>query len=382
MAYLKQRGNTFYAVWKKNGKKIVTNTGIKGTSAKNRNEAWKRAQIMESVAKGRISVEQGVDAVIAAAEAAGIAEKKPTIAEFYANFEKTHFIGKDPGNFRTALKRFLSFLGEGALLPMDKLSSEKCREFLAREMLRVRPNTVHEYRVRLNTAYREAWQDGVIRRNPWATAKTKRTQGVERKRFSRSEMQYIFSNLTYPWKQIVTLDIMTSGQRIGDIVNMRWDQVDMKNRMIRLRTKKTNNFLELPLTKYGMTVLKELHGITGNNEYLFPIMHSRYERSKGCLSTEFVNMLNALGFETHLDEKLEGNRRRVAVRCFHSFRHTVVSELQNNPKYTATYAEKLVGQSAPVSRAYHALLEEEKLSGIEFLETVLAEKNTPPTETP
>lgn len=106
----------------------------------------------------------------------------------------------------------------------------------------------------------------------------------------------------------------------------------------------------------------------GNEVYVFPDMACQYKRAGGLVSMAFLAELRALGIKTHaeLTTPLQGRRRRVAIKCFHSIRHTVVSFARSCKEFTADMVRDTVGHdSEEIEREYFSAEEESKRAVLE-----------------
>jgi len=86
MAYFKQRGKKWHAVWREDGKKIVKATKISVRGPKEKKWAQTTADAMEAAPKEIIHHEAALDAARASVKLAGINIKQPTIAEYLGNY--------------------------------------------------------------------------------------------------------------------------------------------------------------------------------------------------------------------------------------------------------------------------------------------------------
>ena len=87
MAFLKKRGNTWFAVWRENGAKIIKTTGIPVKGRKEEKLALAAAEAMEKTSKGQAMLHVALDAVKATAELNGISSSMPSIKDYLESFQ-------------------------------------------------------------------------------------------------------------------------------------------------------------------------------------------------------------------------------------------------------------------------------------------------------
>lgn len=371
MASLKLRNSTWYAVWTQNGKQVVRTTNIKYKGPKEKKLAQNTASSMEAAAKGNISVSAAVDAIRKTAETIGLASSMPSIKEYLEDYTAC---GRDSNksNYKRAVKRFMDFLGTGAIKRLDLLTTQQCRAFAEQELKRVAYTTVKHYRSTLCAALNNAVAEGIIDKNPMTLVQlhklvpegTKRA--TERLPFTIDELRVITTKFPYPWRQLALTSYLTGGQRLGDIVRLKWKSIDFEKKLIVIRTSKTGKVISAPIVPMLELTLKTLY--QEGEEYVFPSAARQHMRSKGKLSVEFTTLLKAHGILSREKEATTGDRRPVSVKSFHSIRHTVVSEMRCNPAITADLSRDIVGHdSEAVERGYFKAPSKAKLDAFDFL---------------
>lgn len=376
MAWIKQRNKTWYAIWNQDGKRIVKSTGISGDSARNKRMAQSVADAMEVSAKGELSLNKALDSVRQAAEIHGFASTMPTIQEYFSNFKPT---GKANhiSNRKRALKIFCDYLGAAALRRLDSLTVSQCRDFVTEQLKRVSLGTAKHYKGSVLNVLNRAVEDGLIQNNPMAIVKMSQIQGAATERatkrlpFTVDELQTIFTKFASPWRELALTSFLTGGQRLGDIALLKWSSVDLDKKYIDFRTLKTGKKIMAPIVPELMEILLEQKK-NNNTEWVFPYIAQRYNRSKGCISVEFTAQLRAHGIKTTSDEAVKtGDRRAVAVKSFHSLRHSVVSFMRTDNRFTADLVRDIVGHdSEDVERGYYTADLESRKMGLSFLASI------------
>ena len=64
-----------------------------------------------------------------------------------------------------------------------------------------------------------------------------------------------------PYLQDLVIFAINTGLRLGEILNLKWEEVDLENGIIKLLVRKNRRMLELPLNDKAFAVVKGWHGI-------------------------------------------------------------------------------------------------------------------------
>lgn len=372
MAYLKLRGNKWYAVWTYNGKKVVKATGIEATSKTNKKLAQATANAMEAAALGSVTLSRALDAVRLVADTLGMNNSMPTVYDYLANYKPAGGV-KNASNHKRAISLFLDFIADKQALKLDRLTPAICREFCEDRLKKVSFATVDHNVSLIKAALNTAVKDGIIDRNPFSSfslsslATPSQRAAVKRLPFSPEEMHTIITKFPYPWNHLALTSFLTGGQRLGDVCCLKWSAIDLKNGSITFNTNKTGKCIHVPILPPLRTLLERRY--TTDEEYVFPDVAQRYNRSQGSLSVEFTALLKSHGFiNTQPAAAQEGNRRPVSPKSFHSIRHTVVTLMRSSNKFSADVTRDLVGHdSEEIERQYFTASLDTKKQGLAYL---------------
>lgn len=88
------------------------------------------------------------------------------------------------------------------------------------------------------------------------------------------------------------------------------------------------------------------------------------------VSTDFTNLLKAFGIATRREDTiaLKGGRRQIAIKCFHSIRHTVVSWACSASFLAANVVRETVGHSTDkMLQQYYTAADKSKREVLETL---------------
>lgn len=389
MACLLKRGNAWYARYRVNPKEnqIVKATGFKVTPspsdgltpAKSKKLAQEAAEKMEQAARGLCSATVALDAFKASMNAHGLTPVptvKDLLMEYTINASSQHL-----ANINRARKLFIEFLGNHATMRSDQLSPALCEDFFKEKLKRVGQGTVGNYRVLLSSVYNDAIKRDVLTKNPFAHINIGKLAALvvpqskggsvphKKEPFTREDLRIILNDFPAPYCDLGAVGFYTSGQRIGDCIHLRWEQIDFKNKIIHMQSQKTHkmtNPLLVPALEKRLLAIKEK---STDNVYVFPELVAKSKRSKGCVSTDFINLLKAFKIIPAVAEAPKnGIGRSQSAKGFHSFRHTATSILQSNPNISEATSRALVGHdNIDVHRGYCTALPDEVVKACEHL---------------
>lgn len=374
MASIKERKGTWYAVWWQDGKSVSRTTKVKVGTAKDKKLALSVANAIEQTCKGEMQIESAISALRESAALAGVAEPVVSIEEYLTNFK---FRGKDShlSTCKRSVKKFLDFLGPSRLRPLDKLTSQQCRDWLETELSRVSYGSVTLARACINTALSDAAKEGIIPRNPMEAASVARLAGnmpraIKRKPFTQAELRVITTQFPSPFREMAILSFLTGGQRIGDICMLQWRNIAWDEGIIHFRTLKTGEEITAVITPF----LKELlDSLPKDSPYILPEAAKNYIRDASSMSTKFSALVEAFNLGSEVVRGQGKNCRPFHTKTFHSIRHSVVSFLRSNPLMTPDMVRAIVGhESEEVERGYFTADIEAKRGGYSALEQIIA----------
>lgn len=353
----KEGRNVWYATFRVNGKSFMKSTKVPITApgekpANLKARAQRQADSMERLALGQSSLDKEVDALRAAAATGGAAAKMPSVRDYLNNFSM-NCRESTQQNKKRAFELFLRFLAGDAERRLDWVTHQKCQDFLDSLAGTIASRTIETMRQHVSSAFNRAIEEEFLSRNPMKKCKIKDLgkDSMRREAFTREDIMLILRKAPAPWPDIVLLCLNTAGQRLGDIVCMRWDSIDFEKGVIRLWTQKTGARLEYPILMKERLRFLKAHAC--NSPYVFPDMEERYRRSPGYLSTEFTSLLQALGIAQRASVSAKGGgRRSVSNKSFHSLRSYVVTAARTSG-ITADMCRVLVGhESEEIQQRY------------------------------
>jgi integrase len=259
--------------------------------------------------------------------------------------------------YRSTLTCFLRALGSKADAPILALGKMDIVEWRNAEITRVRARTVTHRLKAVRMMLAAAVSEGYALQNvakdvkPPVTNPDEQQEEKNRRPFTFAELQRLESVMPDEWKTILWLGFYT-GQRFGDILRFRWEDVDLPGCQLQLLTRKKGKRIWQPIAPALLEKLllwrnQQNHG----EKYLFPSQVAQLTKSKGKvgrLSNRFAHFLwlADLRSQSPFTRSRQAERARKAAiaagqpptdhtrkqqeLCFHSLRHTARTILEES----------------------------------------------------
>ena len=158
--------------------------------------------------------------------------------------------------------------------------------------------------------FKSARRDSAIADDPTEFVEAVRKErGIKIKRpFTLPELRSVLDLANDEWRSMILFGLYT-GQRLGDIATLRWNNLDVARGELRLSTRKTGKAIVLPLVA---SLRKQIEFLsTASNEPSAPIHPKAFDlvehqRKTGNLSNQFAGLLAAAGAETNEEPQKHG----------------------------------------------------------------------------
>jgi integrase len=240
---------------------------------------------------------------------------------------------------------FIAFLGSRAEASLASVSPADIARF--RDKLRSEGRSVETANLGkavLNIPFEAARRQGVISFNPVGAVDNLRSSsrtGLGREPFSPQEVSRLAHEASGDWQGMIILGA-TSGLRLTDIANLRWESVDLESGLLRVATGKTGAVVILPIhPDFASWLSGRPRGI--GRAAVFPELTGKRTAGDNGLSHQFGLLVEKAGIVRRITPR-EGKGRTVTNKTFHSLRHTFVSQLANSG-VASEIRQKLVGHS-------------------------------------
>ena len=256
--------------------------------------------------------------------------------------------------------QFLAHLGERKSLEMPRIGKAEFAAF--RDSFAKRGLSAGTANLALKVirgAFTQAQRDGIITENPASLLKGVKASNEESKRraFTIHELEQILEAANDEWRGLILTGLYT-GQRLGDIADLTWANVDLAREELRLVTGKTGRQQIIPLAKPLLRFIESLPGGDDPKQPLFPNAFTAKERTGrvATLSNQFYEIMQSVGLvKVRTHQKRGGGRgvkRETGEVSFHCLRHTATSLLKNAGISPAIVQEFVGHDSKTVSQNY------------------------------
>jgi integrase len=310
-----------------------------------------------------------------------------TIGEFlraWISLKQAENADRTAERYASVAEAFLTHLGDRSKLDLNYLTAKDILSFRDKLLKRVAPSTVNQHVKILRVALNQAKREGLIQTNPAAQVMRVKLAGdeVERRAFTLPELKQILRVATDEWRGMIAFGLYT-GQRLGDIARLTWNNVDVERQEIRFATAKTKRRTVLPIAAPLLDYLTSVPAAEDATQPLFPKLAARLRSSNraGTLSNQFHEILVAAGMAASRSHRGTGKgraaRRQASQISFHSLRHTATSLLKAAGVSDAVAREFIGHDSAAVSRHYTHIETAALCRAAEKLPNIFASKVRP-----
>ena len=281
-----------------------------------------------------------------------------TLAEFIENvyLPWARLNKRRPINDELYCKTFREFFGKKTFAQISPLLIERFKKE-RRESLTIHgkqrsPASVNRELEVLSRILSMAVDNGIIESNPARKVKKLRLDNMRKRYLTLEEEQRLFAVLTgrrSHLKPVVVLAIHT-GMRRGELLGLRWQNVDFARGLIYVTNTKTGHDREVPMNSLVRETLLELQRAGGEHEYVFT-------NSKTGINLSEVKR----GF-TSACRDAEINDLR-----FHDLRHTTGTRLADAGTDAFAIAEVLGHRSLQTTKRYTHATDLRKMRAVEAL---------------
>lgn len=143
------------------------------------------------------------------------------------------------------------------------------------------PRRVRAIRAVFNMFFQDALRDGIIEKNPLTLVKVPKIEKVEVKPFTLDEMLKIIKGAEGDIQSFVALGFFT-GMRSGEMIGLRWDDIDFDRREISIKRTIKMGKISTPKTDNSVRTIDII-------DQLFPYLEDQYKRTGKHQSYVFLN---------------------------------------------------------------------------------------------
>jgi integrase len=233
-------------------------------------------------------------------------------------------------HYKRTFEKFLEFLGPDAERDLTEITKARIAQFRDTQGASgLAGSTANKQLKIVKMLFRAARLDGLLWQDPAEGVKPLKgaQERANRRAFTLPEVSSILEIADDEWRSLIKCGLYT-GQRLGDIARLCWNQIDFEKDEIRITTEKTKKRLAIPMA----TALREhLLALAGTDAAAdAPVHPSAYAmvKAKGNvspLSAQFAALLKTAGLRADEDGQTPAKGLDIT---FHSLRHTSVSLLK------------------------------------------------------
>jgi len=258
---------------------------------------------------------------------------------------------------------FLDTLGpmaDNEILLLRKVHIAGFQKKVAKEKSPATANTMLKIiRAMLNEARREE----LIDNNPAELVTVLKIRRPDddggRRVFTMKQVKAMLEVAEPEMRLLIRLGLYT-GQRLGDLCNLKWGQIDLELGEIRIQTSKTGRRQKIPIAGALRSDLLTLEQGQPENP-LMPEINAYYQRAKSSgMSKRFRAVMVKAGIVEKRKHKAtsqgRAGPRKVAPYSFHCFRHTLTTMLKA-AGVSAPVAQEIIGHDSEAMNRHYTHLD-------------------------
>lgn len=255
------------------------------------------------------------------------------------------YAGKDPSK-RQRMSFWLETFGDR---PVGKITRLQIKTVLSHLSNKLKPATINRYKACLSAVYSFLLQEYDIEHNPVKGISNLPENNARTRFLSQTEISRLLSACAVsPWERLHLLVLMaiTTGARRSELLNLTWQDIDLKRKQAVLDATKNGERRILVLTN---EVSESLMMFRQKDGFLFPHPRDPYSRFKN--------------FDKHWLNAME--RAGIKNFRFHDLRHTCASLLASQGVSLLAISDVLGHKSITMTKRYAHLCVQQKAQIIE-----------------
>ncbi len=276
----------------------------------------------------------------------------PRVSELFSEVLKYVGATLEPGTFAIYRTTFAHFRRSAGNPLLPSLTPRDIDKYKIERLAAVAPATVNIELRTLKSAFRMGIRWNMLRKSPFEGVSLARLPEREPAYFGREEFQRLLDTIREPWLRDVVLFAAVTGMRQGEILSLRWDQVDFRARVARLSSSasfrtKTGKRRSVPLGDTAVQVLRARE--SGHESGIVFTLRGR-PMLRRWVTTKLRRYVREIGLDRRLN--------------FHSLRTSFASWLALDG-VSIYQISKLLGHSdVKITQEYYAHLEPAELHDV------------------
>jgi integrase len=135
-------------------------------------------------------------------------------------------------------------------MPVDSLSTDQVRQFL-RSVTNRSPKTQNNVLTPLRQAYRLAFEEGFVDRNPMERVRAQSVARRDPDPFTVAEIRAILEAAAWRQHRALFQFAFSTGLRTSELIALRWEDVDWDKRVVHVRRARVRGEIKRPKTTSG-----------------------------------------------------------------------------------------------------------------------------------
>jgi len=338
------------------------------TKLTDRRKAYLFAQKLESAARGNALTDIAARKILS--EIYAIHNQGEQLAgskarEFFQSWsenKKRETAASTGSRYASAVNSFIRSLGPRADIDISAITARDVVKFRDSLAARLSASTANDAVKFMRMALKDAQAQSLVTANVAVGVRpTKSTEESARRRpFTLPEIKRLLRVARGgEWVGLILFGLYT-GQRIGDIARLTWQNIDLERGELALVSRKTKRRIVVPLAAPLQALLEKTDAGDDPKQPLFPRAFAA--KRLGSLSNQFYEVMADAGLVEPRNHRSTGkgrsSRRVFNELSFHALRHTATSLLKNAGVPAAVVMD-LIGHDSPAVSAHYTRIEEE-----------------------
>jgi len=237
-------------------------------------------------------------------------------------------------------------------IELSKIAPSMIQRFMARRQKEGNSrSTVNRYLALLKKMLNIAIEEGYLEHNPVTKIKFfSEKDNLKERILSEEEEKRLMDESSVHLKSIVTVALNT-GMRLGEILNLQWDQIDFQDRSLCVEKTKSGRSRTIPINPLLFKELQMLRSECGQSPHVFP--NPDTGKPLTTVKTGFKAACRRAG--------IEGLR-------FHDLRHTFGSRLVQKGVDIETVRSLLGHSSITITQRYVHTTDDRKKAAVDLLD--------------
>ena len=234
--------------------------------------------------------------------------------------------------YKHARELLLEFLGPRAYLSVRMFKKQDAVAFRDHLLAEGRTaGTVNTFvKKYLTGPFENARKEGLMDYNPFIAVKALKSKAVAKDVFSPEQVAQLLAVARGTDWEGAILAGYTTGMRLQDVSNLRWESVDSRNGLLCFDERKGNKRVVVGLHPDFENWIRAQASKSNGEGYLFPSLANRTGAGRNGLSKAFGRIMERAGIAGKILRVRGAKGSTVKSLSFHSFRHGAASAVFKN----------------------------------------------------